>query len=233
MLLERLESRRFFSVTITEAYPGFYEIHGDDDANDISASVSMSEESFTLDGQTYYGVSYIYVDTYGGDDTVSLVSVDGAGSIGAGVCSGSGADVVTLNFDGTIWTGSGDDVLYLTDSFRGQAFGESGNDQMYIIGACVDPEIIGGSGDDLIDCSNNYYGVIVRGGSGNDTIYGSAFNDVIYGDDGSDSLVGGGGNDAFYTGGGPDDFVDGGEGYDIVYTAGGGDFTATGVEEIA
>ncbi|MEO6437222.1 MAG: hypothetical protein ABIP55_15885 [Tepidisphaeraceae bacterium] len=232
-MLESLETRRLFSVIVSEAYPGFYEVHGDNDSDDISVTVSMNEESFTLEGNTYYGVGFISIHSYGGDDTVSVISVDGAGYIAAAVSSGEGDDIVTLNFDGSIWAGSGADILYLTDSFRGQAFGESGDDRMYIVGACVDPEIIGGSGDDLIDCSQNYYGVVVRGGSGSDTIYGSAFDDLIYGEEGSDSIVGGGGNDVLYTGSGSDDQVDGGNGYDIVYLHGGGDLTALGVEEIA
>lgn len=233
MLLENLESRRLFSVTVNEAYPGFYEIYGDNDANDLDVSVSMSEESFTLEGQTYYSVSYIYIHAGEGDDTISVVSVDGAGSIGASISAGEGSDTITLNFDGGIWAGEGDDIVYMTDSFRGYARGGEGDDQMYIIGACVDPEIIGGDGDDLIDCSQNYYGVVVRGGSGSDTIYGSAFDDVIYGDAGSDRLYGGGGNDSFHTGAGPDDQIDGGDGYDVVYLSGGCEFIAGNVEYVA
>jgi Ca2+-binding RTX toxin-like protein len=236
-MFERLESRRLLSesngVTVIESYPGYYEIHGGDEPNYVSASVSMSEESLTLDGQTYYGVSYVYVNTYGGDDIISIVSVDGAGSIGAYIDAGGNCDTITLNFDGAIWAGTGDDVLFLTDSFRGQAHGENGDDQMYIIGACVDPEIIGGSGDDLIDCRNNYYGVVAHGGGGNDTIYGSAFDDLIYGGDGNDSMVGGGGNDGFLTGSGDGDELDGGDGYDIIYMCDGGNFTAISIEEMA
>jgi hypothetical protein len=33
MTTELLEQRRLYSVTVTEGYPGFYEIYGDENAN--------------------------------------------------------------------------------------------------------------------------------------------------------------------------------------------------------
>lgn len=230
MLIETLESRRLLSSTVIETYPGVYEVYGDENPNDISLSVSMGGESFVLDGNAYFGVATIYVDGGGGDDTISVISVDGAGSIGAGVNGGDGNDIVSLNFDGAVRTGVGDDIIYLTDSFYGEADGDEGNDQIYIIGETVDARIIGGNGDDFIDCRQSRYGVVVRAGNGNDTVYGSSFDDVIYGGPGNDVLHGYGGNDAFYTGPGEDDFVDGGEGYDVIYLMGGSDFTNVNIE---
>jgi len=193
--LEPLECRRHFSVTVTEGYPGFYEVNGDDSADVIAVSVSMAEASFTLDGATYSNVSYIFVHGNGGDDTITVTSTDGAGSIGASITGDDGDDQLALNFDGGVWGGAGADVLNLADSFRGVAYGQEGNDRIYLMGLCLNAEADGGDGSDLIDCSNNQYGVLARGGGGNDTIYGSAHDDRIYGDAGSDRLVGGAGSD--------------------------------------
>src|SRR5690349_10896854 len=77
--LESLESRRFFSVTVSEGYPGFFEVAGDEADDQISISVSQSDESFTLDGVTYTQVSYISVHGGGGNDTISVISIDGSG----------------------------------------------------------------------------------------------------------------------------------------------------------
>src|SRR5687767_8317767 len=100
MHIETLEGRRLLSATVTEGYPGFYEVHGDATDDVIDIAVSQSGESFTLDGATYSGVAYIMIHSYAGDDVITVVSDEGAGSIGASISSGDGHDSVTLNFDG-------------------------------------------------------------------------------------------------------------------------------------
>ena len=64
----------------------------------------------------------------------------------------------------------------------------------------------------------------VQGGSGNDTIVGSAVantlnggsgNDTITGNGGDDSLIGGKGNDRFFNAGNGEDTIVGGDGNDI------------------
>jgi Ca2+-binding RTX toxin-like protein len=216
-MIESLESRRLLSTTVTEMYPGFYDVEGDQSADEIHATVSQNDGTFTLDGDTYTDVSYIFVHGNGGEDNISVISVDGPGSIGASITGDDGNDTITLNFEGGVSGGAGNDVLYLSDSFRGQAYGDAGNDQIYISGACFDAEIIGDTGNDLIDCSQNLYSVTVRAGAGNDTVYGSAFNDQIYGDGGNDDLYGGAGDDSFYAVDAHDGHVDGGDGHDVVY----------------
>ena len=218
MLLESLETRQHFSVTVTEMYTGFYDVSGDHQADSISITVSQNEESFTLDGVTYTGVAYIFVHGNGGEDFISVTSVDGAGVIGASITGDDGSDQITLNFDGGVWGGAGNDLINLSDSFRGIARGDSGNDDIFISGYCYDAEIVGDVGNDLIDCSNNLYRVVVRAGEGNDTVIGSAYNDQIYADGGVDLLIGGGGDDSFYVMDGRGGQIDGGEGHDIVYT---------------
>jgi Ca2+-binding RTX toxin-like protein len=217
MNLESLEARRLFSVTVYEGYPGFYEIHGDDADNYIEASLNMAEATMTVGGQTYSGVQYVVAYGYGGNDSLIITSADGAGLIAASIVAGDGSDIIMLGIDGAVWAGAGNDELYLMDSFRGQAYGESGNDYMNISGATVDADIEGGSGADFIDCSGNASRVVVRGGSGDDTIIGSEFGDELHGDEGNDSLDGGGGDDMFYSYGGGLDIINGGNGYDIAY----------------
>jgi Ca2+-binding RTX toxin-like protein len=204
--LQVLEPRRLFTVTVTEAYPGYFDVIGDDDPNAIAISVSMATESFTLDGETYSGVSYIAVQGMGGDDTISISSVDGTGTIAAGVAAGDGDDSVTINFDGAVWAGEGNDQVHLTDAFRGQAYGQGGDDHITIDGATVDPAIDGGDGDDYIDCSRNGTGVVASGGAGNDTLIGSAYGDQLYGDEGRDTVVGGGDSDLLSGGADADTF---------------------------
>jgi Ca2+-binding RTX toxin-like protein len=217
MKIEPLESRRLFDVTVTEGYPGFYEIQGTEGDDSIDVSVNMAEETMTVDGTTYNRVGYVVAYGYGGDDTIIITSVDGAGVIGASVVAGGGHDTVMLGLDGGIWGGRGDDQIFLLDSFRGEAYGEDGNDYMNITGLTSDARIDGGDGHDMIDCSGNQFGLVVFGGTGNDTILGSDFADELHGDEGNDVIEGGGGNDMIYVQGGGDDIVNGGQGEDIAY----------------
>jgi Ca2+-binding RTX toxin-like protein len=73
--------------------------------------------------------------------------------------------------------------------------------------------------------------VVIRGGAGDDTIYGSEYNDQIYGDGGENYLYGLGGNDRFYCRTNPRDHIDGGEGTDVLYV-GSVAFDSTGIEYI-
>jgi Ca2+-binding RTX toxin-like protein len=230
-LIDELENRRLFSVSVTEGYPGFYEISSDDSGDVIAVSISQGDHTLTLNDTTYSDVAYLCVQGNGGDDQISVLSTDGSGDIAAGISGGDGDDSITLNFDGGVWGGEGNDTIALSDSFYGVAMGEGGDDVMNISGACVSAEVRGGDGNDLIDCSASQLGLVIRGEAGDDTIYGSAYDDQIYGDDGADVLVGGAGNDTFYVRDGGNDTIDGGDGNDIgrVDTAEG---SITNVEEI-
>lgn len=215
MCLESLPSRRMWSVSVIEGYPGFYEVHGDEEANAIAITISQQEGSFTLGEQTYTNAEYVAVLGYGGDDAISVLSVDGAGMIGAAISGGDGNDTLSLNSDGAIWGGDDDDTITLLDSFAGEAYGEAGNDTVTIGGETVAAEIQGGDGDDVIDATTGNYGLIISGGAGDDTIYGTEYDDVIAGNSGSDLIYGGSGNDDIYTA----EIVYGGSGYDIVFGA--------------
>ena len=220
MNLESLESRRLFDVTVTEGYPGFYEIHGTDEDDSIVVSINMAEESLTVNGTTYQSAGYAVVYGNAGNDAITVTSADGLGVIGASVMAGEGHDTVVLGVDGGIWAGQGNDDIYLLDSFRGEAYGEAGNDSMYISGLTTDAQVSGGDGHDFIDCSSNQYGVVVYGGMGNDTIIGSEYSDELYGEEGNDVIDAGGGNDMIYAQGGGSDQINGGNGNDIAYIDG-------------
>ena len=216
MDLQALERRRLLSVTVVQGYPGFYEVYGDDAANEIAILISAADSSFTLDGLRYEDASFIAILAYGGNDSVSVVA-DGATSVGAGINAGDGDDNVQLSVPGAVWGESGDDTLRLTDSFRGEIYGGEGNDHLEISGECADAEIDAGDGNDRIDASKSAYGVFARGGTGDDTVFGSAYDDRIYGEQGNDLLMGSGGNDVFYVADLDNDRIVGGAGIDIAF----------------
>jgi Ca2+-binding RTX toxin-like protein len=213
-MIQLLEHRRLFSVTVSQGYPGFYEIHADDSGNAINVSVSSADDTFTLDGTTYAGLQYLTVYGGAGNDTIHVLA-DAPSWYGASIQGGAGNDNIELNFDGAIWAGDGNDTVRLADSFRGEVYGEAGDDHMYVSGETIDAQIDGGDGNDVIDASDNHYGVVIFGGAGDDTIYGSQYDDQIYGGAGNNTLYGNRGNDAFYAG--ANDRVFGGGGSDLLY----------------
>ncbi len=220
MIVETMEGRTLFSVTVSEGYPGFYDIVGDDADDAIHVSVDMGAETFTLEGVTYTGVAFISVMSGGGHDSISLLG-SSEGYISAGIDAGPGDDSISINFDGSVWAGDGDDTLDLADAFRGEVWGGAGNDSIFVHGECIEPEIHGGEGDDYIDTTGNNYGVAIYGDAGADVIHGSDYSDQIYGGTGADILYGNGGNDVFFASGdNAADRVDGGGGSDRLYSNG-------------
>ena len=121
MDVEILEPRRFFSVTVTPTSSGVYEITGDASDDVITVSVNQATSQFTMDGQTYDDAQYLMVDGGAGDDTISVTSSDPADPVmvAAAISGGDGNDDITLNFDGGVWGGNGDDTIRVSDSFYG------------------------------------------------------------------------------------------------------------------
>ena len=158
-----------------------------------------------------------------GDDTLlggqgddSLFGQDGADSL----VGGTGADTL-FGGDGLdlLSGGDGNDVLYGgTGGAADQLYGDAGNDLIYA-GDGDNTLVRGGDGDDTI-----------FGEEGNDLLQGEVGNDVIYGGVGNDGLAGGDGNDTLYGGDG-DDLI-GGEGGDdsVVLEDGFGNDTIIGGE---
>ena len=215
--IETLEERRLFSVTVTQGFTGYFTIQGTPAADNIDVSVNRSAGTFTVEGVTYAGVQHLNVIGGDGNDMIRVAGT-GSGSLSASISGGAGNDSISLNFDGGIWGGDGNDNITLYDAFRGQVLGEAGSDNIMVIGNCIDTTIDGGTGDDGIDASHNNYGVVADGGPGDDAIIGSEFDDELYGGEGDDSIFGDGGNDAIYVqDSGGTDCVWGGNGYDTMY----------------
>ena len=128
-------------------------------------------------------------------------------------------------FSGTAWLygGAGNDTL----------LAGSGND--YLDGGTGSDILVGGSGTDILNGSEGS-GDTITAGTGDTTIYGSAFTDNIQGGPGDDLIYGDGGNDAINAGSGNDTIVGGsgsatiygGPGNDLIFDGGTGTIYADG-----
>lgn len=148
-----------------------------------------------------------------GNDTFLAGSVSGAGSVYLG---GAGTDfldyskrthALTVVMD-AVWTG-----VFPAGSASGTTSGEGGE------GDTIDltvENLIGGSGNDTL--TGSAAANRLEGGPGDDTLYGM---------DGDDVLIGGAGNDTLYGGNGDDTFLylsaTGTEGHDTIYCGAGTD----------
>ncbi len=172
---------------------------GDDEISEFNTGIGSGSDEF-------YGE--------GGNDTISGGEGDDQ------IDGGDGDDRLFGGEESEPYEEDGDDVI----------FGRAGND--YLAGGRGADELDGGDGDDMLfgdrerdsialrDTSAN----ILRGGAGNDHVYGALGadwlhgnlgNDVVDGDDGDDTMLGGSGNDTLYGGAG-DDRLNGGEGNDYL-----------------
>lgn len=149
-------------------------------------------------GALHLASATAYVDTHGGDDTLSasnqvscssnLYGEDGADSffgfdgfdymeLGTGndtVVAGAGDDtIIDIGGDDIIRAGDGNDYIDAQGGYD-QVKGDLGND--YILGGNENDRICGGPGDDHSD-----------GGDGNDSLWGGDGVDDEYGGSGSDS----------------------------------------------
>ena len=156
------------------------------------SSVSSSE---TVDFA--HPTGNVIVQTAGGNDVVTVGTLDSLFGGVVAVLAGAGNDLLSaagstirVSFDGD----TGDDTLT----------GGSGND--FLLGA---------AGDDL-----------VSGGGGNDNILGGAGRDTLSGGAGDDSVRGNGGSGDQLSGGLGNDTLDGGAGGDFLIEAGDVNFVA-------
>ncbi len=209
MFVETLESRRLCSVTVAQPYPGSYEIHGDENDNEIFVEVNPDQNAFTLDGRSYSGIQQITIWGQGGNDLI-MVSSSRSSFVSATIYGGEGDDQISLTFDGSVHGDAGNDRIFLYDSFRGEAYGGSGDDYVWLSGDNVDANVDGGEGDDWIDASSNNFKVFIHGGAGNDTIFGSNYDDHLFGDAGNNVVYGLGGSDSISIRNGDYDCADGG-----------------------
>jgi hypothetical protein len=122
------------------------------------------------------------------------------------------------------FSGSASDanILYLTDSANGDALFMDDIYSEFGAGARLSliREIRSGAGNDVIDMTSGRYssaalaGMTVRGGSGDDVLWGSDGGNMLFGDDGNDRISGGSGSDII-AGGSGNDVLNGGGGSDL------------------
>lgn len=224
-MIERMEHRVMFAVTVTEGYPGYYTVQGD--GNDLTIDVAQPTSwdqngFFTIRGETtaHTGAAFIYVVGTQYRDRITVYNADGP--IGVSVAGLGEKDDIYLSGPGLIDGGDGDDTLTKVNGGRCEVYGRAGNDYVTIAGSIFgDAEIDGGDGDDYINAEGCWYGQYLKGGGGDDTIYGSEFDDVVDlgpgGNKGSlERVYAGNGNDTIYASNGQTDWCDGGNGYDVV-----------------
>ena len=137
------------------------------------------------------------------------------------IVGGDSSDTFALQYDGAavipvINGGLGTDkfVLYrdanvkLTSSLlplgSHRLFVDGVVDQSYLLESIEISDIKGGPSDNVIDLYDSSISSVVRGGGGNDSIYGSRVNDYLYGEDGNDFISGSSGADQVFGGNGND-----------------------------
>jgi Ca2+-binding RTX toxin-like protein len=137
--------------------------------------------------------------------------------------TGETAEIRGKNRIRDTFTGSDSDanILYLSDLDNGDAFfmddiySEFGDDaRLSLI-----REVRAGEGNDVVDMTSAKYaaelaGMTVRGGAGDDVLWGAEGGNSLFGDAGNDRISGGAGDDVI-AGGAGDDALNGGGGNDI------------------
>ena len=137
--------------------------------------------------------------------------------------TGETASITGKNRIRDTFTGSDSDanILYLSDKANGDAlfmddiyseFGDAARLKLI-------REVRAGAGDDVVDMTGEHYtaelaGMTVRGGAGDDVLWGATGGNSLFGDAGNDWIVGNAGNDVI-AGGAGDDVLKGGGGSDI------------------
>jgi Ca2+-binding RTX toxin-like protein len=185
MLIENLEDRRLFTVTVAVT-GGVLTITGDDSANLVD--VRQTGGTDTLVVRTATKAADTTTSTTSTSDTTDTDTCSGHGHGGNG--SGDFGTVTSQTFD------------ISDNSITSIAVNAGAGDDKVSIGSSVSlpATINGGDGNDTLS-----------GGAGADTIDGGAGADWISGGLGADVLNGGAGNDTIYSADGVKDTVDGGE----------------------
>lgn len=151
------------------------------------------------------GVASLSVNGNGGNDKLTVTSLDAAFTGAIALNGGAGNDSLT--------GGSGNDTLNGdegNDVLKGMAgndrlFGGNGNDNLD--GGTGNDTLLGESGNDTLTGGDGNDGL--SGGTGNDRLHGGNGNDTLMGDAGKDTLLGGNGAD-ICLGGDDDDLIIGG-----------------------
>jgi Ca2+-binding RTX toxin-like protein len=188
MLIENLEDRRLFAVTVAVT-GGVLTITGDDGANFVDVRQTSGTDTLV-----------VRTATKAADTTTTTTSTsDGTDATDAGTCSGHGHHGDGSGDFGTVTSQTFD---ISDNSITSIAVNSGAGDDKVSVGSSVSlpATINGGDGNDTLS-----------GGAGADTIDGGAGADRISGGLGADVLNGGAGNDTIYSADGVKDTVDGGE----------------------
>ena len=176
-LIETLESRRHFSVTLTDGLLQIVGTEGKDkldvvlDQDDTGTVViTLNDQSFTFNADDIEGAS---IDMRGGNDTVKFSEKNGRILFDSEIEGGGGNDKIV--------TGSGDDII------------NAGAGKDDVNAGAGDDQINGGAGNDKI-----------KAGGDNDDIDAGDGRDDIDAGAGDDEIDGGGGNDKIKAGTGSD-----------------------------
>ena len=211
-------------------------LFGTDGVDVLAFTVGM-DKAFFLGGDDVFGFSAGADIIYGGDgdDTYDLSAETFNFTVDLSANTSSyegGSDIVSLHDVENVTGGSGNDTI-TGDSNDNVLNGGVGNDT--IVGSAGNDTLDGGAGTNTLDysaqtsdltidlSSNSATGAgiaadtvsnfsILRTGSGDDTVTGTASTETFYDGAGDDVYDGGGGNDVFYAGAG-DDTYDAGHGW--------------------
>jgi Ca2+-binding RTX toxin-like protein len=183
MLIENLEDRRLFAVTVAVT-GGVLTITGDDSANFVDVRQASGTDTLTV--RTATQTADDMTDDTSTDDGTTTAGCSGRGHHGPASEFG---DVTSQTFDISdnaitsikVVAGGGGDVVTIARNVT------------------LPANVTGGDGNDRLS-----------GGAGADTVDGGAGDDHITGGLGSDNLRGGEGNDTILSADGVKDTVDGG-----------------------
>lgn len=162
-------------------------------------------DSISLVAESVWGVGY-YANHASSIDSIGTgknVSLNGKSRFADIIDGGSSNDIVYLT--------SNADAFFLDDHFsqvHPEAVANAGDYQERFTSI---EKILGGSGDDILDCSSENYllnqlHMELDGGSGNDILWAAQGDDTLNGGTGNDILNGSSGNDTLTGGSGADIF---------------------------
>lgn len=174
----------------------------------VAVNTGAGEEKVELDGVKFIN-SELFTEDDNDEVTISNSTFENATTSGnhAGIGTGKGEDVVTLNSgaefkqDTYVHTGTGNDTINVNDGAildKAQINTAEGDDEIHINSAAQvqDSRIAGGEGSDTINVNGgaNVSHSVIFGGRGDDTINikaGANFNGYseIRGDEGNDKVV--------------------------------------------
>ena len=193
------------------------------EGNDITSNAGTEPQELISDGDGDFDLFFAEANGVWGADyaaehqgvsgfwrgTDEIVSLAGKNKLADIFEGSSDANILVMTDD------ANGDALFVDDVFT--ALPGSVTEQQARI-AQID-EIRAGSGDDIVDLTSKKFeyvgnGVLIRGGSGNDTIWANKGSNTLFGDSGNDRLVGASGNDVI-VGGVGNDSMHGGGGDDI------------------